>query len=112
MVSKKDIAERIKVLKEEADATKKNIRYKKLRDANILSLIHSHVSLDGLTKEEQDLVNSMVNPAVFTKLEVNKGDKILDLLQEYSDIKDAYARLIKAGENKGLKLDPKTGKFE
>lgn len=37
-------------------------------------------------------------------LEVNAGDKLIDLLQKYEDVKDAYTKIKKTCEEKGLKI--------
>lgn len=40
-----------------------------------------------------------------TKITVNKGDKLMDLLQKYKDLKDVYAKIMKAASEAGLSLN-------
>lgn len=39
------------------------------------------------------------------KITVNKGDKLMDLLQKYKDLKDVYAKIMKAASEAGLSLN-------
>lgn len=48
------------------------------------------------------------DPAARVTVSCKAGDKLMDLLQKYSDIKDCYGKLARFCEKNGLKIDMAT----
>lgn len=79
------------------------------RKAKLLNIIGELI--EAYAPEEFELktagdLEQALNPKKGKKvvLEVNKGDKLMDLLNKYADVKDVYARIQKTCAEKGLKI--------
>lgn len=121
------IADKIDELKAQISVTKtddsltKNTRgtklYKLGRERRVLHLINSLVAQLGdkvkLSPEDMDtfvLITTLEGErANRSSVEVKENDSILELMQKYEDKKDLQAKLTKAAEKAGLKLDYKSG---
>lgn len=97
--------------------TQKFQRTKAIHDMAVLNtILHQCVGDEvGFTKEEQKWFDSMVTltstrKAKFT-MEVHEGDKVMELMEKYQDVKDVYHKLMKAAEEAGLKADFAKGIF-
>ena len=44
-------------------------------------------------------------------VEVHEGDRVMDLMKKYENVKDVYHKLMKAAEEAGLKADFANGVF-
>lgn len=102
---------------ENTKRTQKFQRTKAIHDMLILStVLHQCVGDEvGFTEEEQKWFDSMVTltserKAKFT-VEVHEGDKVMDLMKKYENVKDVYHKLMKAAEEAGLKADFANGVF-
>ena len=102
---------------ENTKRTQKFQRTKAIHDMLILSIVlHQCVGDEvGFTEEEQKWFDSMVTltserKAKFT-VEVHEGDKVMDLMKKYENVKDVYHKLMKAAEEAGLKADFANGVF-
>lgn len=108
----------IAVTKDSEEITK-NTRgtklYKLGRDRRVLCLIKSLLSQCDESKLSEDdratlsLITTLESERTVYKVEVQEGDKIMDLLQKYQDTKDIAAKIQKACERSGLKQDYATG---
>lgn len=91
--------------------------YKLGRERRVLHLINSLISQLGgnvsLNEADMDtfvLITTLTGErADRSSVEVKEGDSILELMQKYAEKKDLAAKLNKAAEKKGLKLDFTTG---
>jgi len=66
------------------------------------------------SKEISEFLVSITEPKSGTgvSVEVNKGDKFLDLIMnKYPDVKDAAAKIMKTAAKANLTMDPVTGVF-
>lgn len=102
---------------ENTKRTQKFQRTKAIHDMAVLNtILHQCVGDEvGFTDEEQKWFNSMVTltserKAKFT-VEVHEGDKVMELMEKYQDVKDVYHKLMKAAEEAGLKADFAKGIF-
>lgn len=102
---------------ENTKRTQKFQRTKAIHDMLILStVLHQCVGDEvGFTEEEQKWFDSMVTltserKAKFT-VEVHEGDRVMDLMKKYENVKDVYHKLMKAAEEAGLKADFANGVF-
>lgn len=102
---------------ENTKRTQKFQRTKAIHDMAVLNtILHQCVGDEvGFTEEEQKWFNSMVTltstrKAKFT-VEVHEGDKVMELMEKYQDVKDVYHKLMKAAEEAGLKADFAKGIF-
>lgn len=102
-----------------SDSISKNTRSTKLyalgRERRILHLIRSLLEKNDvkLSTEDNDtfiLLTTLASErTVQSSIEINEGDKILDVLQKYADRK--AVNIMKAAERKDLKTDYATGTF-
>ena len=102
---------------ENTKRTQKFQRNKAIHDLCVLNtILHQAVGEEiGFTDEEQKWWDSMVTltstrKAKFT-VEVHEGDKVMELMEKYQDVKDVYHKLMKAAEEAGLKADFAKGIF-
>lgn len=102
---------------ENTKRTQKFQRTKAIHDMLILStVLHQCVGDEvGFLEEEQKWFDSMVTltserKAKFT-VEVHEGDRVMDLMKKYENVKDVYHKLMKAAEEAGLKADFANGVF-
>lgn len=103
-----------------SENTKRTQRFQKtkaIHDMLILStVLHQCVGDEvGFTEEEQKWFDSMVTltserKAKFT-VEVHEGDRVMDLMKKYENVKDVYHKLMKAAEEAGLRADFANGVF-
>lgn len=102
------------------DGISKNTRSTKLyalgRERRVLHLIRSLYEKNQdikLSKDDMDtlvLITTLVSErTVQSSIEISEGDKILEVLQKYSDRK--AANIMKAAERKNLRPDYTTGTF-
>lgn len=102
---------------ENTKRTQKFQRTKAIHEMAVLNtILHQCVGDEvGFTDEEQKWFDSMVTltaerKAKFT-VEVHEGDKVMELMEKYQDVKDVYHKLMKAAEEAGLKADFAKGIF-
>ena len=102
---------------ENTKRTQKFQRTKAIHDMLILNTILHQCDKDEiiLNEEEQKWFDSMVTltserKAKFT-VEVHEGDRVMDLMKKYENVKDVYHKLMKAAEEAGLKADFANGVF-
>ena len=102
---------------ENTKRTQKFQRTKAIHDMLILNtVLHQCVGDEvEFLEEEQKWFDSMVTltserKAKFT-VEVHEGDRVMDLMKKYENVKDVYHKLMKAAEEAGLKADFANGVF-
>ena len=102
---------------ENTKRTQKFQRTKAIHDMVVISTILEQAKSDEITfsPEAQKWFDSMVTltaerKAKFT-VEVHEGDKVMELMEKYQDVKDVYHKLMKAAEEAGLKADFAKGIF-
>ena len=102
---------------ENTKRTQKFQRTKAIHDMLILNTILHQCDKDEiiLNEEEQKWFTSMVtltseHKAAYT-VEVHEGDRVMDLMKKYENVKDVYHKLMKAAEEAGLKADFANGVF-
>lgn len=102
---------------ENTKRTQKFQRTKAIHDMLILNTILHQCDKDEiiLNEEEQKWFTSMVTltserKAAYT-VEVHEGDRVMDLMKKYENVKDVYHKLMKAAEEAGLKADFANGVF-
>lgn len=102
---------------ENTKRTQKFQRTKAIHDMLILNtVLHQCVGDEvEFLEEEQKWFDSMValtseRKAKFT-VEVHEGDRVMDLMKKYENVKDVYHKLMKAAEEAGLKADFANGVF-
>ena len=102
---------------ENTKRTQKFQRTKAIHDMLILSTVLHQCDKDEiiLNEEVQKWFTSMVTltserKATYT-VEVHEGDRVMDLMKKYENVKDVYHKLMKAAEEAGLKADFANGVF-
>ena len=102
---------------ENTKRTQKFQRTKAIHEMGVLNtILHQCVGDEvGFTEEEQKWFDSMVTltserKAAYT-VEVHEGDRVMDLMKKYENVKDVYHKLMKAAEEAGLKADFANGVF-
>lgn len=102
---------------ENTKRTQKFQRTKAIHDMLVLNTILHQCDKDEiiLNEEEQKWFTSMValtseRKAAYT-VEVHEGDRVMDLMKKYENVKDVYHKLMKAAEEAGLKADFANGVF-
>lgn len=89
--------------------------YKLGRNRRVLCLIRTLLDtydenkLSDADKDTLTLLTTLENERTVYKVEVHEGDSIMNLLQEYQDVKDIMSKITKACERSGLKQDFTTG---
>ena len=102
---------------ENTKRTQKFQRTKAIHDMLVLNTVLHQCDKDEivLNEEAQKWFDSMVTltserKAKFT-VEVHEGDRVMDLMKKYENVKDVYRKLMKAAEEAGLKADFANGVF-
>ena len=102
---------------ENTKRTQKFQRTKAIHDMLVLNTVLHQCDKDEivLNEEVQEWFTSMVTltserKAKFT-VEVHEGDRVMDLMKKYENVKDVYHKLMKAAEEAGLKADFANGVF-
>lgn len=102
---------------ENTKRTQRFQRTKAIHDMLILSTVLHQCDKDEiiLNEEVQKWFISMVTltserKAAYT-VEVHEGDRVMDLMKKYENVKDVYHKLMKAAEEAGLKADFANGIF-
>lgn len=102
---------------ENTKRTQKFQRTKAIHDMLVLNTVLHQCDKDEivLNEEEQKWFTSMValtseRKAAYT-VEVHEGDRVMDLMKKYENVKDVYHKLMKAAEEAGLKADFANGVF-
>lgn len=102
---------------ENTKRTQKFQKTKAIHDMLVLGTILYQCDTDEITfnEEAQKWFDSMVTltserKAKFT-VEVHEGDRVMDLMKKYENVKDVYHKLMKAAEEAGLKADFANGVF-
>ena len=102
---------------ENTKRTQKFQRTKAIHDMLILNTVLHQCDKDEiiLNEEEQKWFTNMVTltserKAAYT-VEVHEGDRVMDLMKKYENVKDVYHKLMKAAEEAGLKADFANGVF-
>lgn len=114
-----ELREKLKSLKSESCAlsehTKSTQIYQKNRELKTLRLIESLLKGET-TKQDEDFLVSLTTLTSerpqSVKIEVKKGDKILDVLQRYKDVKKLSEKLQKTCNEQKLKLNYSSGLVE
>ena len=102
---------------ENTKRTQKFQRTKAIHDMLILSTVLHQCDKDEiiLNEEVQKWFTSMVTLASERKaaytVEVHEGDRVMDLMKKYENVKDVYHKLMKAAEEAGLKANFANGVF-
>lgn len=101
------------------DSISKNTRgvqlYAKKREYETLQLIRAMFAQYGGVTLEEPLHNRLVSLVTLSEerngavVKVQSGDRIVDLLAKYADVKDVYNKIMKAADKAGLTYDPSTG---
>ena len=102
---------------ENTKRTQKFQRTKAIHDMLILNTVLHQCDKDEiiLNEEVQKWFTSMValtseRKAAYT-VEVHEGDRVMDLMKKYENVKDVYHKLMRAAEEAGLKADFANGIF-
>lgn len=102
---------------ENTKRTQKFQRTKTIHDMLVLNTVLHQCDKDEivLNEEVQKWFDSMValtseRKAAYT-VEVHEGDRVMDLMKKYENVKDVYHKLMKAAEEAGLKADFANGVF-
>ena len=102
---------------ENTKRTQKFQRTKAIHDMLVLNTVLHQCDKDEivLNEEVQKWFTSMValtseRKAAYT-VEVHEGDRVMDLMKKYENVKDVYHKLMKAAEEAGLKADFANGVF-
>lgn len=102
---------------ENTKRTQKFQRTKAIHEMAVLNTILHQCDKDEiiLNEEVQKWFTSMVTltserKAAYT-VEVHEGDRVMDLMKKYENVKDVYHKLMKAAEEAGLKADFANGVF-
>lgn len=62
-----------------------------------------------LSEDAEHLIALLTgDPRAFVTVSCQKGDKLMDLLSKYQDVKDCYGKLARFCEKNGLKIDMAT----
>lgn len=92
-----------------SDNTKRTQKFQRTKEIRTLIMMRALIDGSGFSAEMEKWFTSLVTLTSTRKeaqlIEVNKGDKLVDLLNKYQDKKDVYTKLMKAAESKGLKLN-------
>ena len=102
---------------ENTKRTQKFQRTKAIHDMLILNTVLHQCDKDEiiLNEEVQKWFTSMVTLTSERKtaytVEVHEGDRVMDLMKKYENVKDVYHKLMKAAEEAGLKADFANGVF-
>ena len=97
--------------------TQKFQRTKAIHDMVVIGTILEQAKSDEITfsTEAQKWFDSMVTLTSTRKakytIEVHEGDKVMELMEKYQDVRDVYHKLMKAAEEAGLKADFANGVF-
>lgn len=114
-MQKSDITSRIKELNEKADNKElsNSVRYKSRRDAAILRLIGNLEPKDGFNfdKDDNETFNRIMDPDVNEPIIVAEGDSLMKIMEENQDRRDVLAKVTKAAEKIGCKVDFAVGKI-
>ena len=102
---------------ENTKRTQKFQRTKAIHDMLVLNTVLHQCDKDEivLNEEVQKWFTGMVTltserKAAYT-VEVHEGDRVMDLMKKYENVKDVYHKLMKAAEEAGLKADFANGVF-
>lgn len=102
---------------ENTKRTQKFQRNKAIHDMCVLNtILHQCVGDEvGFTTEEQKWFDSMVTLTSERKakyiIEVHEGDKVMELMEKYKEVKDVYHKMMKAADEAGLKANFAKGIF-
>jgi hypothetical protein len=112
---KEELTRKVGTLLDKEKATQ---RYHVKRDINVLSLIEELLktaSKDvGLSEKAVKTFLQLTEPqqVTVTTVEVKMGDRILDLMQKYADVKNLLPRLEKAANKVGCTVNFNSGLIE
>lgn len=79
--------------------------YQKQAKARLLQIISHLAEGKDLDEVENEWITTITEGVKRIVIEVHESDNVLDLLEKYADVKDAYNRIKKACENKGLHIE-------
>ena len=102
---------------ENTKRTQKFQRTKAIHHMLVLNTVLHQCDKDEivLNEEVQKWFTSMVTLTSERKVaytvEVHEGDRVMDLIKKYENVKDVYHKLMKAAEEAGLKADFANGVF-
>lgn len=88
--------------------TRSNMLYHLGRDRKILYLIQELLGGKELSKDAADTlisITTLTSERNRSVVEVKKGDKIMDLLDKYKNVKDIYKKIQSFCEKNGLTMD-------
>lgn len=102
-----------------SENTKRTQKFQRTKDIHAMFILNAvlHQASDeiGLSEEAQKWFTSMVTltserKAKYT-VEVHEGDKVMELMEKYKEVKDVYHKMMKAADEAGLKADFANGVF-
>lgn len=102
-----------------SENTKRTQKFQRTKDIHAMIVLNAvlHQASDeiGLGEEAQKWFTSMVTltserKAKYT-VEVHEGDKVMELMEKYKEVKDVYHKMMKAADEAGLKADFANGVF-
>lgn len=107
-----------------SENTKRTQKYQRTRDIRTLHIIKSLLEKMDKNMDMRDVLDgpdtlpwfeSLVTLASERKakyvVEVREGDKVIELMEKYRDVKDIYKKMMKAAEDAGLRADFNKGIF-
>lgn len=57
-----------------------------------------------LSEDTSDYINSLTTEYSASTIDVQEGDSLIELLEEYKDVRDLYKKILKQCERKGLQI--------
>lgn len=57
-----------------------------------------------LSEDTSDYINSLATGHSASTIDVQEGDSLIELLEEYKDVRDLYKKILKQCERKGLQI--------
>lgn len=102
-----------------SENTKRTQKFQRTKDIHAMIVLNAvlHQASDeiGLGEEAQKWFTSMVTLTSERKakyvIEVHEGDKVMELMEKYKEVKDVYHKMMKAADEAGLKADFANGVF-
>ena len=103
-----------------SENTKRTQKFQRTKDIRTLcilnTVLHQCVGDEvGFTETEQKWFNSLVTLTSERKakyvIEVHEGDKVMELMEKYKEVKDIYHKMMKAADEAGLKPNFTEGVF-
>lgn len=79
---------------------------RKLRQISAIEELLKNLVKDAkLSEDTQDYISTLTEEYTpGTSIDVQEGDNLIELLEEYKDVKDLYKKILKQCEKKGLQI--------